>query len=187
MKPVSLYALLSAGAMLLAGIFLAMAFRETDRGLDAVLVSAVVAFVIQVGAFTLALRFAQRGQAIAGWGVGALISFGTLIVFGAPMPVCSRCIAIYGGLLAGVVLFAAIPWLRSHPLPAWGMAVALLPLAIDGITQAAGLRESTNELRMLTGLLAGSGFAIWSLGAVESSSRQRLKTLEFESLTREKA
>jgi hypothetical protein len=82
-KPVTLYALLSAGAMLLAGLFLAMAFRETDRGLDAVLVSAVVAFVIQVGAFALALQFARRGQAIAGWGVGALISFGTLIVFGA--------------------------------------------------------------------------------------------------------
>ncbi len=69
--------------MLLAGIFLAMAFRETDRGLEAVMVSAVVAFVIQVGAFALALRYSQRGQAIAGWGLGAIISFGTLIVFGA--------------------------------------------------------------------------------------------------------
>ena len=69
MKAIPLYALLAAGAMLLAGLFLAMAFRETDRGLDAVVVSAVVAYVIQVGAFALALRFAQRGQAIAGWGL----------------------------------------------------------------------------------------------------------------------
>lgn len=83
MKPVQLYAILSAGAILLAGLFLVMAFRETDRGLDAVLVSAVVALVIQVGAFALAMQYARRGQAIAGWGLGALISFGTLIVFGA--------------------------------------------------------------------------------------------------------
>lgn len=109
-----------------------------------------------------------------------------LIVFGTAMPVCSRCVAIYGGLLAGVALFAAIGWLRSHPLATWGLAVTLLPLAVDGITQAAGLRESTNELRMLTGLLAGSGFAIWSLGAVEAGSRERLKMLKFEPVTREK-
>ena len=109
-----------------------------------------------------------------------------LTLLGTPMPVCSRCMAIYGGLLAGVLLFAAISWLRSHPVPPWGMVLALVPLAIDGITQAAGLRESTNELRMLTGLLAGSGFAIWALGAVESSSRQRLETLKIESLTGEK-
>lgn len=77
-----LYALVSAGAMLVAGVFLALAFRETDRGLDAVLVSALVAFVVQVGAFALARTFARGGQAIAGWGLGALISMGTLVVFG---------------------------------------------------------------------------------------------------------
>ena len=77
-----LYGVLSAGAMLLSGIFLALAFRETDRGLEAVLVSAVVVFVVQMGAFGLARRFARRGQAIAGWGVGALISMATLVVFG---------------------------------------------------------------------------------------------------------
>lgn len=77
-----LYALLSAAVMLLAGLFLALAFRSTDRSLEAVLVSAVVVLVVQVGAFALAQRFARRGQAIAGWGVGALISMGTLVAFG---------------------------------------------------------------------------------------------------------
>ena len=79
---IALYALLSGGAILLAGVFLALAYRETDRGLDAVLVSALVALVVQVGAFTLALNFARGGQAIAGWGLGALLSLATLVVFG---------------------------------------------------------------------------------------------------------
>lgn len=79
---IALYAVLSVGAMLLAGVFLFLAFRGTDRALEAILVSAVVVFVVQMGAFGLARRYAQRGQAIAGWGVGALISMGTLIVFG---------------------------------------------------------------------------------------------------------
>lgn len=79
---IPLYTLLSAAAMLLAGVFLALAFGERDRGLDAVLVSALVAFVIQVGAFALARRFARDGKAIAGWGLGALISMGTLVGFG---------------------------------------------------------------------------------------------------------
>lgn len=77
-----LYALLSAAAIGLAGVFFALAFRETDQGLLAVLVSALVAFVVQVGAFALARSFARGGQAIAGWGLGALISMGTLVAYG---------------------------------------------------------------------------------------------------------
>lgn len=77
-----LYALLSAAAIGLAGVFFALAYRETDQGLLAVLVSAFVAFVVQVGAFALARTFARGGQAIAGWGLGAIISMGTLVVVG---------------------------------------------------------------------------------------------------------
>ncbi|MFP5245873.1 MAG: DUF2085 domain-containing protein, partial [Thermoanaerobaculia bacterium] len=44
---------------------------------------------------------------------------------------------------------------------------AVVPLALDGLTQLAGLRESTNELRVATGLLAGLAFGLWVLSAVE--------------------
>lgn len=77
-----LYALLSAAAIGLAGVFLALAFRETDQGLLAVLVSAVVAFAVQMGGFAVARTFARGGQAIAGWGIGALISMGSLVAYG---------------------------------------------------------------------------------------------------------
>lgn len=82
LAPLPLYAILSAGAMLLAGIFLGLAYRGTDGATEAVLVSAVIVFVVQMGAFALARRFARTGQAIAGWGLGAVISMLTLIVFG---------------------------------------------------------------------------------------------------------
>jgi uncharacterized membrane protein len=47
------------------------------------------------------------------------------------------------------------------------MFAAALPMAIDGLSQATGLRTSTNELRIITGLLAGSAFGWWVLTAIE--------------------
>lgn len=77
-----LYGLLSAALIGLAGVFFLLAYRGTDGGTLAVLVSAFVAFVVQMGAFALARSFARGGQAIAGWGMGALVSMGTLVVYG---------------------------------------------------------------------------------------------------------
>jgi uncharacterized membrane protein len=50
----------------------------------------------------------------------------------------------------------------------WIVGCAALPMFIDGITQLTTLRESTNPLRIETGLLAGAAFAFWALSAVES-------------------
>ena len=38
-----------------------------------------------------------------------------------------------------------------------------MPLGIDGLTQLTTLRESTNTLRIVTGVLAGIAFALWAL------------------------
>lgn len=91
-----------------------------------------------------------------------------LELFGVAMPICTRCTGIYLGMLAGMAAFVAAGWIRSAP--AFGkvaLLVAVLPLAIDGLTQATGLRESTNLLRMITGLLAGTAFALWVLSEME--------------------
>lgn len=90
----------------------------------------------------------------------------SLTLFDVPMPICARCTGIYLGLLAGIALFRLIPLLRERVVRAVAM-VAVVPLAIDGLTQLTGLRESTNELRIATGVIAGLAFGLWVLSAVE--------------------
>jgi len=75
---------------------------------------------------------------------------------GRRMPICARCTGIYLGYLA-LVVFAARFW-QTGTLPAPLPLLALhLPLLLDGLTQAAGWRQSNNALRLLTGVLAGVG------------------------------
>ncbi|HEX8251957.1 MAG TPA: DUF2085 domain-containing protein [Thermoanaerobaculia bacterium] len=89
-----------------------------------------------------------------------------LELFGAPMPICARCTAIYFGLLGGLALFPFMPWLRERTMRLIAF-VAISPLAIDGLTQLTGLRESTNPLRIATGVITGLAFGLWVLSAVE--------------------
>lgn len=88
----------------------------------------------------------------------------SLAIAGVPMPICARCFALYVGGLAGIAAFLLLPIRRRLPLRL--LLVALLPMAIDGLTQAAGLRESSNALRVATGLLAGGVAIVWLLSRV---------------------
>jgi uncharacterized membrane protein len=90
-----------------------------------------------------------------------------LELWNVPMPICARCAAIYVGLIAGILLFMALPRIREHTAR-WILGFAALPMLIDGLTQLTTLRESTNPLRIETGLIAGAAFALWALSAVES-------------------
>ena len=84
-----------------------------------------------------------------------------------PMPICARCTGIYIGLIAGIALFLLLPKIQAHTARRI-LAVAAVPMLIDGLTQLAMLRESTNLLRIETGLIAGAAFAFWALSEVES-------------------
>jgi uncharacterized membrane protein len=66
---------------------------------------------------------------------------------------CERDLAIYAGLLAVGLLYAR----RREMQPAgFGLYLLLiLPMALDGFTQLFGWRESTWQLRVVTGLLFG--------------------------------
>ena len=89
------------------------------------------------------------------------------VVWGVPMPICARCTAIYAGLGLAVFAFFLLP--RMSELAARMLLfIAVLPLAIDGFTQLARLRESTNSLRAATGLAAGIAFGLWAITAVQS-------------------
>ena len=89
-----------------------------------------------------------------------------IVLWGALMPICARCAAIYAGLLAGLILFRFLPRLPEKFMRR-AMYVAAIPMVIDGLTQATGLRTSTNALRIVTGLLASFVFGWWVLTAIE--------------------
>jgi len=83
----------------------------------------------------------------------------TLWVMGYPMAFCARDTGLYGGLWLGMLTFAA--WRR--PRLSHRMALLLvLPLALDGGSQLTGMRQSTNWLRLSTGMLAGLA-TVWYL------------------------
>lgn len=98
-----------------------------------------------------------------------------LWLWGVPMPICARCAAIYGGILAGVFAFAVVPWVRERVMRTFAL-LALVPLGLDGLSQMTGLRESTNPLRIATGLIAGFAFGLWILSAVERREDREFTT-----------
>lgn len=85
---------------------------------------------------------------------------------GVQAPVCARDTGIYTGVIVSVWLISLLhggrrP--REFPTAAGWVAILVMigAMALDGVTEYAGLRTTTNELRLITGLLAG--FAIGAL------------------------
>jgi uncharacterized membrane protein len=80
---------------------------------------------------------------------------------GYKVALCERDLAIFGSLLVGGLVFGlARSNLRRRGrevprLPIWAYLVALIPVAVDGISQLLGLRESNWILRSITGALFG--------------------------------
>lgn len=99
----------------------------------------------------------------------------SLSLAGVSMPLCARCVGIYAGLLAGLLLFALLPGVAERTMRLIALA-AVTPLAIDGFTQLFGLRESTNPLRLATGIAAGLAFGMWLLSAIETRRERTVGT-----------
>ena len=94
-----------------------------------------------------------------------------LTIWGVPMPICARCTAIYFGMLMSVIAFALLPRLPEI-VARVAMFVATAAVAVDGVTQAMRLRESTNDLRLITGFAFGITFCIWALTCVRDNVRR---------------
>lgn len=80
------------------------------------------------------------------------------------VPVCARDTGIYAGFIVSLLVI----WLvhrperpKEFPGPAAFSAIGLMiaAMAIDGFTSYAGLRTTTNDLRLITGILAGFAMA----------------------------
>ncbi len=84
-------------------------------------------------------------------------------VLGWKVALCERDLAILVGLLAFGLVYGA-RWRKRGLRPASYVAYAVLaaPMAVDGLTQLSGGRESTWEQRVITGLVFGAASA-WLL------------------------
>jgi uncharacterized membrane protein len=100
-------------------------------------------------------------------------------LWGHPVALCQRNLAVFSSLLGGMLLFSGTRrWLPS--LPFWGYVALAAPMALDGFTQLFGWRVSTLELRTFTGVLFGLG-SIWYLfPSIQLWTQRLLFTLDHE-------
>lgn len=85
----------------------------------------------------------------------------SFFINGNQMPFCSRCTAIWLGLAIGLG-FMAFYRIQLDEKFLYAIIIGLVPIGIDGLGQHFGFWESTNIIRLITGLLAGGvcGIAI---------------------------
>ncbi len=75
------------------------------------------------------------------------------------LPVCARCTGAYLGLYIGYLLLPLRRKDESGPPNLWITLLMTTPLIADATTQLAGFRTSTNEIRLISGLLFGVALA----------------------------
>lgn len=99
------------------------------------------------------------------------IRVNNLIGKGIKFPVCSRDTAFFFSMLIGGIIIWIFNKNYNNPLPLWLFILIILPLAIDGLTQIIGLRESTNTIRIITGFIAGFGMPFFIIGLLNKSKK----------------
>ena len=84
----------------------------------------------------------------------------SFFIKGHQFPVCARCTGFYTGLIAYLIANKFYPHGYDFNMLLISM-VLMIPVAIDGLTQYFGPRESTNNLRFITGFVGGVGLIIF--------------------------
>lgn len=79
-----------------------------------------------------------------------------IFIGGICLPLCARCTGILLGALAGYVMLLSGLTTKSVLI---GL-VMILPTSIDALLEYLCGRESTNLMRLLTGMIAGVGSAL---------------------------
>jgi len=76
---------------------------------------------------------------------------------GQPLAVCGRCLGIYTGFAAGLVLYPFVRGFSKLELPSARFFMLLtLPMAIDGAAGVLGVWESPIRVRFVTGVVWGT-------------------------------
>ena len=140
-------------------------YPRTRRGLPP-------AQVVPLGLLAVILALAIFGPGsfeskldVLGFGVCHQMVSHSFVIGGHPLPVCARCSGIYLGAFTGLGLLLLLrPRAQGLPAPIMLSILLLmfLTMAADGVNSTfqslpggAGLWETTNTLRIITGTLAG--------------------------------
>ena len=97
---------------------------------------------------------------------------------GYKVAVCQRDVAIYGSVVLAGMLFAIL----RRRLRGIGLRVYLLlliPIAVDGLSQLFGLRESNWWLRTVTGALFGGASVLLAYPYIEAAMRDVVRSEEM--------
>ena len=100
-------------------------------------------------------------------------------IFGHQLGMCARNFSIYASMFVGSLIFV-LSKKRIPGIPWWLWILMILPMAIDGTTQMFGLRESTWELRVLTGTLFGLGNVWFALPLIQKTILESLPAQSFK-------
>lgn len=97
---------------------------------------------------------------------------------GVQVPVCARDTGIYVGFVLSLALMAVVDRGRRRAgLPSWSLlvfgAAMVAVMAWDGITSYAGLRLTTNDIRLATGLMTGWALPLIVVPLVNSQLWER--------------
>jgi uncharacterized membrane protein len=105
--------------------------------------------------------------------VCAQIPSHSFYIFGHQLGMCARNFSIYASMFVGSLIFV-LSKKRIPGIPWWLWILMILPMALDGTTQMFGLRESTWELRVLTGTLFGLGNVWFALPLIQKTILESL-------------
>jgi len=94
-------------------------------------------------------------------------------IMGHQLGMCARNLSIYGAMFAGGLIFV-LSKKRLPGIPWWVWLLLILPMAYDGLTQMVGLRESTWELRVLTGTLFGLANMWFALPLIQKTLQEEM-------------
>jgi uncharacterized membrane protein len=100
--------------------------------------------------------------------VCAQIPAHSFYILGHQLGMCARNFSIYAAMFATTLVFV-LSKKRLPGIPWWLWVLMILPMAIDGVTQMFGWRESTWELRVLTGTLFGLGNMWFALPFIQKT------------------
>ncbi len=147
------------GLPVLAPILLALGYQEPASA-----IYAAYQVVCHQWAFRSFFLFGpewEYGRSTLGALVGpdAMFGFVGSPELGYKVAFCERDVAIYASVLVAGLAYGRFRD-RLPDLGLTGYALLILPMALDGFTQLFGWRESTVELRTITGVLFGAA-SVW--------------------------